>query len=219
MKKIISLLMVLCCFISASSFSAYAKTDEEILFRKIPWGSTMSETEDLLSDLDAEVGGCYYMAYRDPFGIMTNDYEREGKLNTGAYEKLINISGEVAGRKLDNIELYYVFKDIKTESTALYMAIYDFGFLKRIEMEKIIDSITALYGNFDTTEKYDGRGYITYNIGTINGKNNTSINTIVYGSDDYYNVRIAYIDGNGAELAKKNLEELKRNIPINNNGL
>lgn len=218
-KRVIAFIMVIVFALPLICVLAYAEYDEEILFRQVPWGSTTGETEELLSDLDAEEEGEYYMAYRDPFGIMVFDYEREGKLYTGVHQKFININEEIAGRDLDSIELYYAFKDIKEESTSLYIAIYNFALMNRIEMNGVTDSITAKYGNFDTIEKYDGRFYYTYTIGTINGYNNTSINLIVYGSGDSYHVRIAYIDGNGAELAKKNLAELKQNIPINNNGL
>ena len=44
MKKVISLLLVLCFFVSAFSFGAYAKYAGDILFNDIPWGTDYYET-------------------------------------------------------------------------------------------------------------------------------------------------------------------------------
>lgn len=92
MKKIISLLLVLCCYASTASFCANAKYDKEIIFRDIPWGSTYKEARKSLEDSGINVD--------------TNGYA--GHYHRGIYKvDAIRFSGgEIAGFKDVDIDLY-----------------------------------------------------------------------------------------------------------------
>lgn len=223
MKKAISLVLTLCCLITAFPFCAYAKYDKEICFRDIPWGCTAKEAMEYLSDLDIEWNGFYNMPYRGNVDIMIYEPPKDIDYYTICFNESTNINETVAGYDLEKITLYFAFTDMDKpylEYTSLYMAIYDFSSdtIRDRESEKLMESIISTYGDFDSVDTY--KNPYTYVVGAINGRNNSSVNYIadVIGGG-VYGARIVYTGGDGAEIAKKNMELLKKNTPVNNDGL
>lgn len=223
MKKVISLLLVMCCFVSAFSFDAHARYDKEILFRDIPWGCTAEEAIEYLSDLDVEWEGFYNLPYRDNVDIMTYEPPKNKEFYTICFNESAKINEKVAGYDLEKITLYFALTDNDKQylnRTSLYMAIYDFSgdVIRDSESEKLTESIISMYGNFDSIDKYK-TPYVTYVVGSINGRNNSSINYIAEVIAGVYGARIVYTGGDGAEIAKRNFELMKKNAPINTGGL
>jgi len=97
MKKIVSILIALMLLMAFGS-SALAKTEDEILFRSIPWGSTYKETISKLEDIGVTWG--------------TSSPYKTGKkeLTTGftvSSKKVKDFS--VAGNNVSSIVLYFAY--------------------------------------------------------------------------------------------------------------
>lgn len=111
MKKTISIIVILIMLMVLGS-SALAKTEDEILFRSIPWGSTYKETMSQLEDIGVTWG--------TPSPYKTGKKE----LTTGfsvSSKRVMDFS--VAGNKVSSITLWfaYVVDDPSSEESAVFV--------------------------------------------------------------------------------------------------
>lgn len=221
MKKVISLLLVLCCVVSAFSFSAYAKYDKEILFRDIPWGSNYTDVIDALKDLNVEWNSITKIGYRTTMDIMVDWYkDEETDYRTISLVDTKKANEKIAGLPIKSIALYFTNKD----TTSLFMAEYEFDTsnMNDSALDELFNKLAELYGAPDkNSAAFPSVDIYDYAIIPYLGKNNTTV-YLVWGDpklDRDSKVSLFYVDGNGEKMAKSHMEELKSERASDKNGL
>lgn len=215
MKKKICMLLVLCCFVSSFSFSAYAKYDGEITFRDIPWGSTYEEVMEALKDLDVKWSTLYDYHYRSLDGIMIDCDDTDSNFvsiyyvkGTPNYKTL-----KVGGFEVENIYLYFArttengnVMDDKAH-TYFYIGEYD---LKKTDpnsedndLRLLNKKLSGIYGNYDIRDSrwaYSATMYFYY------GNNSTEVVPV----NEYHAIlgslnalRLYYVCTKGDDIARK----------------
>ena len=117
MKKLVSMTLVLIAILVLCS-SAFAKTEDEIFFRSIPWGSTYEETMKILKDLS--------ITWDSPEPYQSGKKE----LVTGftvTSKRVMDFS--VAGNKITSVTLWFAYdinKPSSKESALFIQAKYTF---------------------------------------------------------------------------------------------
>lgn len=192
MKKIA--LVTLLCF--AISTSVLAQTDQEILFRDIPWGTSCSDVKNQYLPIS------YFDIAGEAFVTCSVNEIIYGSANGINFENNdINIVSHgsgydftVAGYTPDEICLYYSYlvKDGKIskseDDSALYGAEYQFKPQNTAEFTSdLTEKITSIYGEPDSKES-DSPLFVHYDYKytTWNGANNTKVvlKTIIDKSDE-----------------------------------
>lgn len=215
MKKVISLLLVLCYFVSSFSLGAYARYDKEILFRDIPWGSTYEEVRDAFKDY-------YKLAWEkkdkkryDLTKFLNKDQEYlQWVIGDNEFPSVLYVEAEptassefmVAGRKVSHIELVFAYtKDENGElpqdlkHTALYIARYHFkGKSESGKFDDLDNKLSSIYGETELYRKPPGLFNASYK--KIWEGSNETFAVLV---DDGYYVDLYYFWKNGEHLAKE----------------
>ena len=234
MKRIVSFLLVLVCFSSLFSFSAFAKYDGEILFRDIPWKSSYSEVKEQVADLDVEWKGAYNYAYRDILSMILIDGPEETRdyAYTSCHDSCYSDNLKIAGYPLMplNFEIFFAFTDKDKRDlahTSFYLAKYNFDGRKmtKTDIKNLEEKIASLYGGeYDKVATYNpSDSYFEFVVKTIYGKNGTELYFVtmrdVFSETKPSSVYVYYCQRDGFALAKRNMEELKAAEENNNDGL
>ncbi len=221
MKKIVSYLLVLCCCLSFITISANATNEKEILFRDIPWGSNYTDVIEALKDLNVEWNSITNIGYRTTMDIMVDWYkDEETDYKTISFVDAKKVNEKIAGLPIKNIALYFTNKD----TTSLFMAEYEFDTsnMNDSAIDELFNKLAELYGAPDkNSAAFPSVDIYDYAIIPYLGKNNTTV-YLVWGDpklDRDSKVSLFYVDGNGEQLAKKHMEELKSERASDKNGL
>lgn len=163
-------------FTIAVCSSTMAKEDEkEILFRDIPWGTSYTEVDSILSDLDIwNLSGEAFQT-KSIEDIILGDYQgidfEYSDINIIA--NAMNGKIDVAGYTTDSVELYFAYVpndgvlNKTEEESALYGAQYVFLPRNLKEMsDDLISKLSSLYGEpedtFNDTDFLDLKYTYTY---------------------------------------------------------
>ena len=201
MKK---LFILLCIFVLSLSMTpyAFAQYDGEITFRDIPWGTSFDTISSIISFKETNYKEAYPIEKIIKFGYQPLTFNNYG-LNKIVSSNYRDDEGIQVGKYIvSSWDLYfaYVPKNNKLtyndEDTMLYAARYTIqpdskektywgtsSVWSSLEKKKevinsYIEKLTLLYGNPDTTEKFDYvRSSSTYPIKSIywKGANNTEV--------------------------------------------
>lgn len=218
MKKLLLITMLIICL--SLTVTVFAKTDNEILFREIPWGSSYSEVEQLLPDFDWYPMSFEYMRHYPVCEVLTDstsgfdDDFTYGGINITA-QPFSNKETEVAGYTTSDIELYFAFTSVNGvenqdyNDTAFYGARYSFEPANLQGMtDDLTEKLSSLYGEPDDTKKdtdlWGNKTTIIYWYGandtvvTLRSVNSENDSTGLYNDELF----IAYAWEKGDELLK-----------------
>ena len=111
MKRIVSIILAVTMLMVLSS-SALAKTEDEIQFRSIPWGSTYKETMSALEDTGITWGTPY--PYKTGRKELTTGF-------TVSSKRVMDFS--VAGNKVSSVTLWFAYdvNDPSSEDSAIFV--------------------------------------------------------------------------------------------------
>ena len=223
MKKTISLLLVLCCLISAIPFCASAEYDDEILFRDIPWGLSYQETIDSVTKSIKESGGYVSWSELESRNYTSIGHLSQGSIDLGDYETIgkvysTGINLKIANHQVERINLYFVYEfDGKKllqnkEHAFFYMATYTIKnesgkdpYEERLLFE---DLLKELYGDYDDSGVEGLSPQYIYRY--FWGDNDTELvfteEIHIFSGDKIY---IGYVWKNGDLMAKSAYDSLK----------
>lgn len=138
----------------------FAQTDSEILFRDVPWGTSFTDTENILSDFDWYGLSFESMKTFPVQEVLTDDAGdtdifTNGGINMTA-QPFSNKEVEVAGYTTSDLEMFFAYTSVDgimqedDSQTALYGARYEFEPQNLQSMyEDIKNKLTSLYGEPD----------------------------------------------------------------------
>lgn len=182
-KKSLFIATILSC-IFINCF-AYGETDQEILFRNVPWSTNYSEVQSLLPEFDWYAMSYEYMKTYSVDDVLLGDYEgidfNNGGINMTAMP-FTNKEIEVAGYTTCDIQLYFSYIPVDGKltqdenDTALYAAMYEFTPQNLKEMSSdLIDKLSSLYGEPD--DKFTSTDWLNLATTCItwNGANDTVV--------------------------------------------
>ena len=112
--------MVTALLVVLFSSATYAY-DDEILFREIPWGSSIEDTKDAIKELNfIDVGETNFNAFKTDT-ILGVDFTCANNEGTGCYSGNISGSITVAGYDVNMVMLYFAYiYDNEAETTDSY---------------------------------------------------------------------------------------------------
>lgn len=246
MKKSLSFMCSIIILLSLFSF-AFAETDQEILFRGVPWGENLSEVRKMLKD-DLDLGFVINdltwgrRIVNQAKGIATGHVYYDNQCQYLSWRLYTDSAGiDVAGYPLARVFLYYACIENESgiltrelDDTAFYMGKYGIHVRDDDNAVEIYNDLknklSSLYGEPDL-EETDKSGLNQIKSVRWNGKNDTmAILALSQGSSD--SIDLSYAWGQGDKLMEyankvyeKQLEEEKKNQPTvtvdpeNTNGL
>ena len=215
-RKFVMVLALTSIFSSVTP--VFAKTDKEILFRDIPWGTSFSDTKDLFPDqclFGMQLDGINAMSTKEILTGMSDDSNvYDGKICL--YAQPLDIADvDVAGYSTPYLNFYYSYSinenkiDFDDSNTLLYGAQYEFEPQDIDSMySDLLEKLSSVYGNPDKTES-DTTQWGIKNIYTWwYGANNTSLVLRASDLSDYDDdlennkIYISYAWQKGDELLK-----------------
>lgn len=181
-----------------------ATGDKEILFRNLPWGTTLADTPALLGvDLTDPYDWKYWYSVEDQMFNQSGNIRHEGEL--GVYCSVgysARKDMKVAGYALDDVDLYYLYipdadgmliRD--AEHLGLYFASYKLDVKDpKAAYEDLTGKLTGLYGDPASTQHDDGYGYIVSDQLLWTGANGTLVSLVMqdYPDNNMTNLYIKY---------------------------
>ena len=240
MKKIFVSTLALVLLISCCAYG-FAEEQKEILFRGIPWGSSIPEylsaiEKDKISGSTSKIRSIYSWEIKED-----NDMDEsvlrieDGGYYVSSYPK----NFLVAGVPVSNIYAYFMFTHdadnvySEVEKASLYKAEYDLEPMDIAETFPILsDKLTGLYGQGKKehgSQKYLNGFTEHYETITWEGKNNTGVRLYMCyreedGVKEYRSLSLSYGKTNSVDLFNDLIdaitrEQKKEMLTDNNDGL
>ena len=240
MKRRIVCLLILTILLACTY--GFAEEEKEILFRGIPWESTIAEYtasigNDKLSGSTSNIRTIYSWEIKEGKDMDESEqYIEDGGYYVSTYPK----DFFVAGVPVDNIYAYFMFTydndGVYTDDDkgSLYKAEYQLNPVDIGEAYSILtDKLTGLYGKGEEahgTQKYINTTYTdNFEAITWKGANNTGVRLFVQyreesGTKEYRKLSIVYGKTNSVDLFAKLSEAMAREqkkqmLTDNNDGL
>ena len=179
-----------------------AVSDKEILFRSVPWGSSVTEAaaqQELINPEKFREWEYWYPAesfmFRESGSTLVN-------AAAGGYVNIYPRDLKVAGYDVNSMQIYFTYvPDAEgnlvrdTDHTAMIYAYYQLDVKDPVAaFEDLSGKLSGLYGDVTSTDHYDGYGYIVSDQLLWKGQNGTMVSLVLedYPESKLTNLYIKY---------------------------
>lgn len=179
-----------------------AVSDKEILFRSVPWGSSVTEAaaqQEFINPEKFREWEYWYPAesfmFRESGSTLVN-------AAAGGYVNIYPRDLKVAGYDVNSMQIYFTYvPDAEgnlvrdTDHTAMIYAYYQLDVKDPVAaFEDLSGKLSGLYGDVTSTDHYDGYGYIVSDQLLWKGQNGTMVSLVLedYPESKLTNLYIKY---------------------------